>query len=211
MLRYERKYRIENVDLATIFQVVRMHPAGLSKIFPHRQINNIYFDTPQLTTYKENVMGISNRKKYRVRWYGYDPLIIKKPQLEIKIRNNEVGSKKTIPVAPFDFSNLEPLTQEINKNCHPAFLQPVLQNSYKRAYFGTTDKKFRVTIDWDLSYCSLLSNQVFTKHQYYERGVVVIEIKYDKNLEEEANRISQFLPFRRTKNSKYVCGVEYCI
>ena len=75
-MRYERKYKIENVALDVIIQALKMHPAGLSKIYPDRQINNIYFDTPGLTTYKENVMGIANRDKYRVRWYGWDAFFI---------------------------------------------------------------------------------------------------------------------------------------
>ena len=45
-MRYERKYKIEGVSLGIILQSIAMHPAGLSKIYPDRQINNIYFDTP---------------------------------------------------------------------------------------------------------------------------------------------------------------------
>lgn len=210
MLRYERKYRIENVDLATVFQTIKLHTASLRKIYPDRQINNIYFDTPSLTTYKENVMGIANRKKYRVRWYGYDPLIIRNPQLEIKHRQNEVGAKTIAPVQDFSFQDLKPLTKQVNQICQPILLEPVLQNSYQRAYFGTRDKKFRITVDWNLSYASMRTTKRFRKHQQYEKNCIILEVKYDKELEKEADRITQFFPFRRTKNSKYVSGVELC-
>ena len=104
-MRYERKYRIEGVSLDVIKQSILIHPAGLYKIFPDRQINNIYFDTPGLTTYKENVMGIANRDKFRVRWYGWDPFVIKKPKLEIKHRRNNVGAKTIFNVDTFSFDS----------------------------------------------------------------------------------------------------------
>lgn len=210
-MRYERKYKIEGLALSLILQTIRLHPAGLSKIFPDRQINNIYFDTPDLTTYKENVMGLANRDKFRVRWYGLDPFLIKKPKLEIKHRRNNVGYKTTHNVDIFDFENLTPLIQQVNTlSGTSASLRPTLQNSYKRAYFGTRDEKFRVTIDWDLSYASMLTTNQFIKHQRAEKNVFIMEVKYEQELEQEADRISQFFPFRSTKNSKYVTGIELC-
>ncbi|BDS11906.1 polyphosphate polymerase domain-containing protein [Aureispira anguillae] len=210
-MRYERKYRIEGVHLNVILQTIRMHPAGLFKIYPDRQINNIYFDTPNLTTYKENVMGIANRDKYRVRWYGWNPLLIESPKLELKHRRNNVGTKTIYEVATFSFDNLKPLSEEVNRLSGTyALLQPTLQNSYKRAYFGTRDQKFRVTIDWELSYASMRTTNQFRKHQQYEPNVYILEVKYEQEFESEADRISQFFPFRSTKNSKYVTGIELC-
>ena len=54
-MRYERKYKIENLSLPLVEQSVRLHPASFKKIFPDRQINNIYFDTADFRTYKDNV------------------------------------------------------------------------------------------------------------------------------------------------------------
>ncbi|MCH2022563.1 MAG: polyphosphate polymerase domain-containing protein [Saprospiraceae bacterium] len=211
-MRYERKYRIEGVSLDVILQTIKLHPAGLNKIFPDRQINNIYFDTPALTTYKENVMGLAFRDKYRVRWYGADPLVVRKPKLEIKHRRNNVGSKSIFNVDSFSFDNLKPISVQVNNLSGTfAHLQPVLQNSYTRAYYGTRDKKFRITIDWNLAYASLRSCRQFRKHQQFEPNVNILEVKYEQDIEHEADRISQFFPFRSTKNSKYVTGVEICL
>jgi len=71
-LRYERKYKLDLATPAFVKQVIKMHPASFRKIHPDRQVNNIYFDTIDLTTYKDNVIGIADRKKFRVRWYGED-------------------------------------------------------------------------------------------------------------------------------------------
>lgn len=210
-MRYERKYRIEQVDRRLILQILRLHPAGLTQLYPDRQINNIYFDTPGLTTYKENVIGIANRDKYRVRWYGWEPTMVQKPVLEIKHRRNNVGTKTFYPMETFSFDHLEPLVRAVNQNSGTtAPLLPTLQNSYKRAYFGTPDQKFRITLDWDLAYASMRTCRTFFKHQQREPHIHVLELKYEQELEQEADRITQFLPFKSTKNSKYVTGVELC-
>ena len=210
-MRYERKYRIEGVERQVILQVLRLHPAGLVPLYPDRQINNIYFDTPDLTTYKENVMGIANRDKFRVRWYGSDLEKVVRPTLEIKHRRNNVGNKTLYPLPAFDLNDLLPLTQLINRHSGTtAALFPTLQNSYKRAYFSTRDLRFRVTLDWDLAYASLRACRRFRRHQYKEPHVHILELKYHRSLEVEADRITQFLPFRSTKNSKYVTGVGAC-
>lgn len=210
-MRYERKYRIERMHRQVILQVLRMHPAGLVSLYPDRQINNIYFDTPGLTTYRENVMGLAHRDKYRVRWYSWDPLSVQHPVLEIKHRRNNVGNKTFYQLEAFSFDNLTPLTKAVNYHSGTTVpLFPTLQNSYKRAYFGTRDGKFRITLDWDLAYASMRACHQFRKHQQYDHNVHVLELKYDRELEQEADRITQYLPFRSTKNSKYVTGVDYC-
>ena len=138
-------------------------------------------------------------------------MVLKKPKLEIKHRRNNVGAKTIYNVDTFSFDNLKPISKQVNKLSGTfAFLQPALQNSYKRAYFGTKDKKFRITLDWNLSYSSLMTCRRLRKQQQFEHNVFILEVKYEQEIEEEADRISQFFPFRSTKNSKYVSGIEIC-
>ena len=62
-MRYERKYKMYNFVPDIIQQTVKVHPASFKKIYPDRQINNIYFDTATLSTYWDNVNGVASRKK----------------------------------------------------------------------------------------------------------------------------------------------------
>jgi len=40
------------------------------KVYDDRLINSIYYDDENYCTAQDNLAGISNRKKYRIRWYN---------------------------------------------------------------------------------------------------------------------------------------------
>lgn len=207
-MRYERKYKVSDLSHHVILQCIRMHPVGLRKIYPDRQINNIYFDTNGLQCYHDNVNGIADRKKFRVRWYGEDIHDIQNPNLEIKYRMSEVGTKKIFPVADFELFDLKTITTEVNQVLDKQHaLTPILLNSYNRSYYGTPDKKFRITVDRNLRYFSFLSSNRFLRYITKE-DAVVMEIKYEMEDDIYTDRITQHFPIRQTKSSKYVTGVQ---
>ena len=210
-MRYERKYRIESFSPEVVRQVVRNHPASFRKIFPDRQINNIYFDTANLVAYNENVDGIAERRKFRVRWYGNDIFNIRNPKLEIKIKNNLLGTKQTFDAIGFDLNDLKKLSESISEHSRLslAFI-PALINSYQRSYYGTANGDFRITIDWNLQYFSMLSAQRFTRYNIFDEATVM-ELKYEAGLDEKADDILQYIPFRYSKSSKYVKGMDLTV
>ena len=206
-MRYERKYKVENISLDVVLQALRLHPSSFRTLYPDRRVNNIYFDTPDLNTYQDNVDGVADRKKYRVRWYSNDPTKINNPKFEIKIKSNQLGDKKTFDVQPFQINQTSDLQKEVIglvNNC--LALSPTLFNTYQRSYLGTSNGKFRITIDRDLGYHSLLNAQHFSRFSYKDNSIV-IELKYDEVCDEEAQFVMQYLGFRQTKSSKYVSGM----
>ena len=206
-MRYERKYKVENISLDVVLQALRLHPSSFRTIYPDRRVNNIYFDTPDLNTYQDNVDGVADRKKYRVRWYSNDPTKINNPKFEIKIKSNQLGDKKTFDVQPFQINQTSDLQKEVIglvNNC--LALSPTLFNTYQRSYLGTSNGKFRITIDRDLGYHSMLNAQHFSRFSYKDNSIV-IELKYDEVCDEEAQFVMQYLGFRQTKSSKYVSGM----
>src|SRR5688572_31919028 len=108
MLRYERKFRAEHVSLAIVLQILKFHRLAFTKAFPDRFINSIYLDTYELDYYNDNIVGLSGRVKQRIRWYGPDLNQIHNPRLEIKIKENKLGHKRTSELPSFrpgpDFS-----------------------------------------------------------------------------------------------------------
>lgn len=205
-MRFERKYQITHLSKSTVEQAIRLHPAGFREIFPMRQVNNIYFDTSDFQTFRHNVDGVNQRKKYRLRWYGTDLNAINNPRFEIKIKHNELGTKEITQIANFELTQLARITKQVN-NLNPLLsLYPTLLNTYHRSYFGTPNGKFRITVDWNLHFYAPLHQAAFSQ-QAYQQKAVILELKYEEEDDELARDIFRYLPFRQTKNSKYVTGV----
>ncbi|MEZ4771634.1 MAG: polyphosphate polymerase domain-containing protein [Bacteroidia bacterium] len=206
-MRFERKYRITGKTRETVLQLVRMHPAGFRVLFPGRQINNIYFDTPSLSALNQNVHGIDERKKFRLRWYGEDPSKIRDAKLEVKIKHNELGRKELVDFPDAELTDLKTITTQVNKLLYPqAQLQPVLLSSYRRDYFISADQKFRLTVDYEMKYHSLLVSPRFSGYRVGD-PVIVVELKYSEAEDGLVEFITQNIPFRQEKHSKYVNGV----
>ena len=85
-------------------------------------------------------------------------------------------------------------------------LTPTLFNTYQRSYFGTSNGKFRITIDRDLAYHSMLTGDYFTRFSRKDDSVV-LELKYEEGEDDAAQFVMQYLGFRQTKSSKYVTGM----
>ena len=87
-------------------------------------------------------------------------------------------------------------------------LDMCLLNSYKRKYFISFDKKFRITIDSDMVFYNMHNyvNTFLFKQKLDDR--IVLELKYDQQHDESAMNITNGFPFRVTKSSKYVTGIE---
>lgn len=181
-LRYERKYILENPLLNQIEAHLLTHPAGFTAAYPQRQVNSLYYDSPTLKNYHASVNGQYNRVKPRLRWYGQNTKKIKAGQLELKIKQGELGFKKITPL----------------KN-----LIPTLLTSYNRQYYLSANKKIRLTIDQNISYTSFLDPQKSTLID----PRTIVEIKYAKTAEIYALSIPQFLPLTLNRVSKYVTGL----
>ncbi len=205
--RFERKYKINGIEPQTVQANLMLHPAGFRVLYPDRRVNNIYFDTVDMATFRQNVDGVNQRKKFRLRWYGEQINTIEKPQFEIKIKHNELGTKEVTPFEDTGLEEMKILTKRVNeKSGSFAPLFPVLLNSYLRSYYISADGRFRVTIDRVLRYYSLLATSRFLGFTIEEQGVI-LEIKYDKDNEQYADLVMQNMPYRNTKSSKYVNGV----
>ena len=207
-MRYERKYKIDHLSKYAVEQAVKLHPAGFRKIFPNRQVNNIYFDTADYQTGLQNIEGVNQRKKYRLRWYGQDLQQIDKPRFETKIKHNELGTKQIIQFESTQLANLAAITEAVNQQAQNRhlLLYPSLLNTYQRSYFGTANGKFRMTVDWDLHFYPLLHKTAFSQYPQSQESVI-LELKYEESEDNNAKDIFNYLPFRQTKNSKYVTGI----
>lgn len=217
--RYERKFTVpDKFTLKTIEQFVKRNKALFREVYHLRQVNNIYFDTLAYNDYFDNVLGVSDRKKIRIRWYGDTLGDIQKPVLEIKIKKGLVGDKWSYKLTPFVLDNNfdNDVIQSIFKASNlpmpilesVKMVSPTLLNSYSRKYFLSADNRFRVTLDFKLLYHKIdkrFNNFNFAPTSDENK---IIELKYGLLDDQTANAISTQFPFRLNKNSKYVNGVN---
>jgi len=205
-MRYELKYRPTSIGTNDCFTVIANHPASFTRIFPDRQINNIYFDSPNLNCHHETMDGVSERKKYRLRWYNHDWDGQLDTILEIKIKENQIGLKVSTKVPSFELpEGLQDCTRVLmDQGTLPAAFAPTGTNYYLRSYFGTSNEKFRITIDRDLHFGSFITGSVFPTRP---ANVIIVELKYAYKDRQEADWVRQYLPFRRTRYSKYAEGI----
>lgn len=200
--RYERKFLLHAPQRLSLRHLIKLHPATFSKIYTPRQINNVYYDTADFSHFRENLAGVSPRRKVRVRWYGEFETVTK-PILEIKSKDGEVVTKSSRALPSFPLRRVKDFFLETS---YP--YQPVLKNSYNREYFISADRKLRLTVDTDITFddlgTSLLQNPV--KSLSY----TIVELKYSILHEDDALAACKYFPFRLSKLSKYEQGIGLC-
>ncbi|MBR9922693.1 MAG: polyphosphate polymerase domain-containing protein [Bacteroidetes bacterium] len=206
-MRYERKYRIEQATAREVREVLRVVPGSFHQAYPNRWVNSIYFDGPGFEAMRENLGGISNRIKYRIRWYGEVRQHIQKPVLEKKIKSNQLGTKEHVSLSPIDLTGPFDLSRllRLEANIGPE-LQPVILVRYNRTYLESMDRQVRATIDEDLQYFAFIGQRPIW-HSPVVDPAVILEVKYGQDQEARMDEILQAIPFRLTKNSKFVSGM----
>lgn len=205
-MRYERKYRITTSSFESVRQEVLANPCGFTESFPDRVVNSVYYDDINYTSYNDNLLGVSHRVKYRVRWYGERLSEITNPVLEKKIKKNMLGTKEYFPVSDFKISEGAPdVNKQIDQVTNQLFPHVIVR--YQRSYFESMDRTIRATIDQKLRYHSLGNWKL--AEEINRDDAVILEIKYEQGNEELANECMQMLPYRLTKNSKYVSAMNY--
>ena len=206
---------MSHLNSNVIESIVKSHPAMFHKIYYKRNINNIYFDTTDFSSYIDNIEGVRDRRKVRIRWYGELLGVCKNPVLEIKYKKGLLGWKERHNLHDFVL-NLENrfIFKELLKkksfdlkklDLH--FLTPTLLNRYERTYYLSFDRKYRITLDSKIEFFSINPIRDYFK-TYCDEEKTVIELKYDQQYDRGAKDITQHLPFRVTKNSKYVTGID---
>ncbi|MFC5270075.1 VTC domain-containing protein [Adhaeribacter terreus] len=211
MLRFERKFRAENVTFEEVLLILSQHRLSFRKAFPDRYINSIYLDTQELDYYNDNVAGLSDRVKQRIRWYGPQLDHIHDPTLEIKIKENQVGYKRYSELPSFkpggDFSYELYMKQHLWLASNN--IEPTVMVRYLRSYFLSFDKKVRITVDRQQAFYPVDKNLNFNIQPYRDH-TIILELKYPADYTKSYNHISQDLPFRMTRNSKYVQAIMAC-
>ncbi len=216
--RYERKFLVSHISRSGVESIIRLHPAMFAEIYQQRYVNNIYFDTVNASHYYNNVDGVSNRLKVRIRWYDDLFGFIEEPALELKTKTGFLGGKIRFSLSPFQFDTCHTLESQqriFRTSSLPRvleedlkLLQFALVNRYRRRYYESVDHNYRITIDSDMEFFRIDSNSNYFLHKAIDKDNTIIELKYSDEYDENARMITNHFPFRMTKSSKYAMGIE---
>ena len=178
--------------------------------FPRRAIHSVYCDDVNLNNYFENVSGISDREKVRLRWYNDD---LEKIALERKLKTNKLNRKDivrlknpsgarpdTIPAVLALFAE-----NDIEHQFDMDRMKPIIEIGYDRDYFELAPG-IRLTLDTNITTRRL--NPAPSEWKTRSPVFAVMEIKYPPALASIAKDSMKGIPFRIFRHSKYVIGVD---
>lgn len=216
-VRYERKFSIEGFNNSEIKPLIKLHPAIFSETYSPRYVNSIYLDSIGFDNYTDTLDGVNNRMKVRIRWYG-EMFGQVSPNLELKYKCGMITSKKVFPLSEFviiegkRIMSVKLITRGVLvPTCVEDFVNAcryILLVRYKRSYFQSEDKRYRLTLDSGLEYYNLQGSSRAFRGKMVDNNSVIMEIKYKCEDDEDVNSIINRFPFRLSKNSKYITGLN---
>ncbi|RPG12543.1 MAG: VTC domain-containing protein [Pelagibacteraceae bacterium TMED232] len=177
--------------------------SGFKRLFAPRKVSSIYLDTINYNFVKDNINGVSKRKKIRFRWYNDDYTNI---YLEEKNKQNFLVKKKFRKILKFDKSltfieNLRSYflsLKKFNKNYNFKF---ILKTSYLRTYWISNDKKIRATID-----SNIIASPINDLNRNLNLNETILEFKFSPISEKNFRNLfhNYNLNLRSKKYSKYL-------
>tara|TARA_B100000795_G_scaffold240835_1_gene203237 strand:+ start:555 stop:1232 length:678 start_codon:yes stop_codon:yes gene_type:complete len=205
--RFEKKWLFKNTLYPEVLLSLYRSNFFFRQQHAPRFINSIYFDTNNLDCINDNLDGTNIRKKFRVRWYGNNK-ILNNPNLEIKCKKNFESNKKIYSLEKFknldltDNNNIKLLSKFINKNILiNQNLKPISLIQYKRLYLISSNNLIRATLDYNIKSKKILNffNPFFSNFRD-----VILELKYDTNLDNYVRTNLNQMNTRYSKSSKYI-------
>ena len=207
-LRYERKWVFKAVNYNDILNKALKSKFLFHIQHPKRYVNSIYFDDNNYTSIKDNLDGVSERSKFRLRWYGKNSFVLHNPKLEIKIKENFLIYKEIFPLEKLDNLNLKNINHvklinnEVNNMIKKKLLFANITTHYERLYLVSFNKKVRATIDYNLNGTNF--NCYFQNPISKSCKDVIVELKYNHEYDSYVRRNLQNISSRFSKNSKYI-------
>ena len=207
--RFERKWIYKSNNTLNLINSLIRSKLFFRQHFPKRKVNSIYFDDSYYTSVIQNLDGINDKIKLRLRWYGNKSKIID-PKFEFKKKIGFI-TKKTLIKADefnnFDFPKILNLTkiQDITNNKYFAKkkVYPVISTHYEWEYLISSDKMIRATVDFNLESVYLKNFSLFRLNKNFSNRTI-LEIKYPVNLDSLLRKKLDNITLRLSKNSKYV-------
>lgn len=214
--RNEIKHEISAADKAAICASMR----AVARPDPHAGpdgrylIRSLYFDTPADKALREKLDGVSEREKFRIRFYNGDPSVM---HLEKKVKRGGLGYKVSAPITAEEAQRIvdgdtnwmavsgRGLIVELYAKMKSEGLRPKTIVDYTRTPFVYGPGNVRVTIDENirtgLGCTDFLNPRCVTVPA--GEPVILLEVKWDDYLPAVIRRAVAVKSRRSTAFSKY--------
>ena len=212
--RIEIKYTVGDKGLNKFLKYLRN--SGFIRSFSTRKVNSIYYDDIANTCIKDNIAGITPRKKYRLRWYGKDLKNINNIRYEIKRKKGILGEKNIIKINSdinlekinFSMKGLQDLMGNHDEKIFPTNYYPQLLCIYEREYFENNLMRF--TLDSKIRFKSFCRDTILKEYRnnYLDYNQKIIELKVSPDNLEDARLFFKEIPINSSRCSKYLIGQQ---
>lgn len=214
--RNEIKHEISAADKAAICASMR----AVARPDPHAGpdsrylIRSLYFDTPADKALREKLDGVSEREKFRIRFYNGDPSVM---HLEKKVKRGGLGYKVSAPITAEEAQRIvdgdtnwmavsgHGLIVELYAKMKSEGLRPKTIVDYTRTPFVYGPGNVRVTIDENirtgLGCTDFLNPRCVTVPA--GEPVILLEVKWDDYLPAVIRRTVAVKSRRSAAFSKY--------
>ena len=206
-LRFERKWVFTN-NYLDIYNKLHKSKFGFRTMYPDRYVNSIYFDDFSYSSVRENLDGSNKKMKIRLRWYGKNNFILKKPRLEFKIKKNFMNYKIINEMPNLNnlniknFKEMQLVNKAVNQFYDKKILKPVSTTNYIRSYFISSNNHIRSTVDINFKVSRFFNN--FYSPIFKKFSKIILEMKYKKEFDDYIMINLNDISSRYSRNSKYI-------
>ena len=216
--RSEIKFLLPHADLGKIRSILEMNCRRIRHVGTVSLVNSIYFDDHSLSAYRENLDGVGQRAKVRLRWYdqkdreGRFHFEVKR-RTDLTTGKDRLAINSRVPLSSLTFQDiLRELSAILPVRQREALMRrpdPILISEYRREYFQEYHSPVRITLDFDITYY----DQSGRRRPAKKFGVrtpewVIIEGKAPVGEESRLRRLLFPLQPQVTRSSKYVMGCQ---
>jgi hypothetical protein len=212
-LRHELKLVCDEAGYPGLRMALRLDRSGIRTLFPERLVQTLYLDTPFGKLLEENLAGLSEREKLRLRWYGAGAERVQ-AALERKCRENSLGWKESARLAePIALAGrerrgfMDELASRVDASWRArlAGLEPVQWVRYRREYFASADRRVRLTLDRELAFFDQRPRaRLADAERAPAQRLLVLELKCAPGDLDAAREIVGRLPIPLGRCSKFV-------
>lgn len=216
--RYEIKFILTENELNEALNWLYCYSNTFLK-YPPRTVNSLYFDNDRYQSIQDNLSGIPDRYKTRLRWYHNSREGMSVPVMEVKVKQGRLGYKNQFKLPElknqlFDITfkeiassiKTQLITQNDALDIFEDFIFPTLLVRYQRQYFESIDG-VRVTIDSNISFNDPPSHKKLGETLNVAYPKKIMEIKFTPSQKDKVAGQLKNLHLNPKRHSKYLTGM----